>query len=48
VRVRDRPEKKANDEELVEETAKSRLIENYDTRLRVEAGGAARVGEKHE
>ena len=40
-RVRDKPETKANDEEMVEETAKSKLIENYDTkRIRAPAGSA--------
>ena len=47
-RVRDRPETKANDEEMVEETAKRKLIENYNTRLRVEAGGGEAGGRLEE
>ena len=46
--MRDRPEKKAHDEEMVEETAKRKLIENYDTRLRVEAGGGEAGGRLEE
>ena len=47
-RVRDKPETKAHDEEMVEETAKSKLIENYDTKLRVEAGGGEAGGRLEE
>ena len=34
-RVRNRPETKANDEDMVEETTKSKLIHHYDTTVRV-------------